>query len=210
EDNKGLPDYDTYSFNSGYAHKVSSHGRFIDFVAVHEREKNVVIVLNSTLIDPIRKKYSLQDYHARIFNSERLAFLQKWGFKSVVVKGEENRPIEMQTHSEQGRVFAVILRSSFSPVDMKWLQLASDRLLNTGDNTPAEAFAARCILYLYENVDDIVINSKTKTKFTAQQVAIAESIYPPLGELIRFGATLGELSQNDQARVIEILLDPAL
>jgi len=41
-----LPNYDRYSFNSGYAHHSTSWGKFIDFVAIHERVKHVILVLN--------------------------------------------------------------------------------------------------------------------------------------------------------------------
>jgi hypothetical protein len=204
DDGKSLPDFDKYSFNSGYAHKVRSHGRFIDFIAAHERKKNVVVVLN-----PTREKYNAQEFCANIFTSERLVWLEQQGFKTVGIRWE-HESIKVQTSTQQERNFYVILRPSFSPQDMKWLQLASDRLLATGDNTPAEAFAACCILYLYENIDDLVMNLRIKTKFTNQQAAIAYNIYPPLGEFVRIGATLGELSSEEKKRAVEILQDPNL
>lgn len=40
------PNYDQYSFNCGYAHHEASWGKFIDCVAMHEKHKDVVIVLN--------------------------------------------------------------------------------------------------------------------------------------------------------------------
>ena len=40
------PDYDQHSFNSGYAHRPASWGKFIDCVAIHEKNKHAVIVLN--------------------------------------------------------------------------------------------------------------------------------------------------------------------
>ena len=40
------PDYEKYSFNFGYAHLLASRRKFISCVAIQEKDKDVVIVLN--------------------------------------------------------------------------------------------------------------------------------------------------------------------
>jgi hypothetical protein len=61
-------DYDRYSFNSGYAHRKASWGKFIDFVAVHERDKQVVIVLNQS---SLYEEHSAQSFFDTLFTPER-------------------------------------------------------------------------------------------------------------------------------------------
>jgi hypothetical protein len=198
------PDYDKYSLNSGYAHWSRSWGRFIDFVAIHERNKHVVIVLNQVgEFDKFDTK-KFWDHH---LTPERLALLKQWGYRSVSIKGVEKNIINAQLNAEkEGRELSIVLRPWFHPQDMKFLQLASERLLATGDNTAAEAWASKCILYLYEDV----ANMGCKWKFVEQQVDLAMTVYPPLGKFIRLCAQINTLSKGEVDQVIQILQDPRL
>jgi len=153
-DTESQPDYDLHSFNSGYAHYPASWGKFIDCVAIHEKNKHVVVVLNHR--GSMRESYSLssQDFQDKIFDSNRLTFLKRKGFSNVIFKGEGQDACFLQKNenSESTRSLTVIVRPSFHPNDMRRMQLASERLLSTGDNSAVEALCAKCILYFYEVV----------------------------------------------------------
>lgn len=178
-DDKSVPDYDKYSFNSGYAHHPVTWAKFIDCVAIHEHTKHVVIVLNS---HGEFKKLSTQDYSNQIFTPERLSYLKQKGYGRVVLKGEESKQFDLQKSDEiqETRDLTVIIRPSFLPSDMKQMQLASERLLATGDNSALEAWCARCKLYLYEDV----ANMGCKWRFLQQQVDLANTISPALSKLL--------------------------
>lgn len=197
---RALPDYDAYSLNSGYAHWSRSWGRFIDFTAVHERKKHVVIVLNQV---GEFDKFDTKGFWREVFIPERLALLKQWGYASVSIKGVEKDPIIAQLGGKGGRQLTVILRSSFHPEDMRCLQLASERLLATGDNTAAEAWASKCILYLYEDVN----NMGCKAIFANQQVALARTISPLLGDFLQICAKTKPLSKEEMDHAIKILQD---
>ena len=169
------PEYDRYSFNSGYAHWPASWAKYIDAVAIHEKVKDVIIVLNQ---HGEFKQLSTGDFRDQIFTPERLSFLKSKGYGRVKLKGAERGTIVLQR--EAGRCLTVIVRPSFSPKDMKRMQLASERLLATGDNSAAEAWASRCKLYLYEDV----ANLGCKWRFLQQQVDLAQSISPNLAKLV--------------------------
>jgi hypothetical protein len=208
------PDYDQYSFNSGYAHRPVSWAKFIDCVAVQEKSKHTLIVLNQRgEFDNLRTK----DFQHQIFTSERLAFLNEKGYGTIVLKGEEEKIILFNEvkNPELERCLTVIIRPCFNPSDMRCMQLASERLLATGDNSALESWCARCKLYLYEDVD----NMGCKWRFLQQQVDLAQTISPNLGKLLAlFGGdrrladpSINQpLSKSKMVEMEELLNDPDL
>ncbi|NGX60102.1 MAG: hypothetical protein KR126chlam3_01265, partial [Chlamydiae bacterium] len=177
-DSKSEPDYNRHSFNSGYAHHSASWGKFIDCVAIHEKKKDVVIVIN-------RGGEFTKEFQDRIFTPERLAFLKEKGYRSVKYKekGHERTFFQPEEEEEEeGRHLTVITRPSFAPEDMKYMQLASERLLATGDNSAVESWCSRCILYLYEDVANDMLGAKHR--FLQQQVDLAKTISPNLSQLL--------------------------
>lgn len=204
-DEKSLPDYRKNSMNSGYAHRPASWTKFIHVVAIQEREKDVTIVLNQ---HGEFDQLDTQTFSEQILTAERLAFLKKWGYGDVIIKGAEKDPLIVQKSSDsQERKLTIILRPSFKPNDMKYLQLASERLLATGDNSAAEAWAARCKLFVYEDV----ANLGCKNEFLKQQIELANSISPNLGTLLRiFDRRNPPLNDEEMDLVIKILQSPSL
>ena len=179
-DSVSEPNYDQHSFNSGYAHHPASWGEFIDCVAVHEKNKHAVIVLNQ------RGEFAhptTQEFQDTIFTPQRLAFLKQKGYGTVLFKGQGPETTLLQDaeipHLE--RRLTVIVRPSFNPSDMRCMQLASERLLATGDNSAVESWCARCKLYLYEDV----ANLGCKWRFLQQQVDLAQTISPKPQQIAR-------------------------
>jgi hypothetical protein len=204
------PDYAKFSFNSGYAHHPASWGKFIDCVAIHEKNKHVVIVLNQQG-EFIR--LSTQEFQDQIFTPERLAFLKQKGYETVMLKGEEQEAslLSKVDNSQLGRHLTVMIRRSFTPHDMRCMQLASERLLATGDNSAVESWCARCKLYVYEDV----ANVGCKWRFLQQQVDLAQDISPNLSKLLAlFGGDkrledrcLNEPLNDQKMAELEALLD---
>lgn len=181
------PDYEQHSFNSGYAHHPASWGKFIDCVAIHEKNKHTVIVLNQ------RGEFShptTQEFQDQIFTPQRLAFLKQKGYGTVLFKGQGSEITLLQDaeNPQLERRLTVIIRPSFNPSDMRCMQLASERLLATGDNSAVESWCARCKLYLYEDVANYlyedVANMGCKERFLQQQVDLAQTISPNLSKLL--------------------------
>lgn len=214
-DGRSEPDYDQHSFNSGYAHHPASWGKFIDCTAIHEKNKHVVIVLNQ------RGEFahpSIQEFQDQIFTPERLALLKQKGYGTVVFKGQGQKPALLQEDrgSQSDRCLTVIVRPSFVPSDMRRMQLASERLLATGDNSAVESWCARCQLYLYEDVANL---DCCKWRFLQQQVDLAQTISPSLSKLLAlFGGDqrLPDCSLNqplngkEMAEMEQLLNDPNL
>ncbi len=210
-DGQSEPDYNQFSFNSGYAHHRASWGKFIDCVAIHEKNKHVVLVLNQ------RGEFaqlSTQEFQDQIFTPQRLAFLKQKGYGTVQLKGQEQDTTVLQD-SQSDRQLTVIIRPSFTPNDMRQMQLASERLLATGDNSAVESWCARCKLYLYEDV----ANMGCKWRFLQQQVDLAKTISPNLSRLLAlFGGdrrlpnpSLNEpLNGQRMAEMEQLLNDPDL
>ncbi|MEC7839146.1 MAG: DUF562 domain-containing protein [Chlamydiota bacterium] len=200
-----LPDYDHYSFNSGYAHRPSSWGKFIDLVAIHEQGKHVTIVLNQY---GEFDRPNITEYCNVIFTPERLKLLQDQGYGNIAVKGEGDEEVTLQkSKDEPQRNLTVILRPSFSPSDMKQLQLASERLIATGMNSPAESWASRCKLFLYEDVG----NGGVTHIFLEQQIQVANEINPKLGRLLELsGKKNSPLTKEEMEEVITLLQDPEI
>lgn len=209
------PDYNQYSFNSGYAHRPVSWAKFIDSVALHEHDKHVVIVLNQ---HGEFDNLSTQEFQDQIFTPERLAFLKQKGYGTVALKGQGQKAFLLQEtdDTQLNRHLTVITRSSFDPNDMRRMQLASERLLATGDNSAAEAWGARCKLYLYEDV----ANGGSKWRFLEQQVDLAQTISPNLAKLLAlFGGdsrlipepSLNKpFSREEMVQMEQLLNDPDL
>lgn len=174
------PDYDQHSLNSGYAHHASSWEKFIDCVAIHEKNKHVIIVLNQNGEDA---KLTTDAFQDQIFTKKRLEFLKEKGYGTVILKGKgkESALLQEAQNPELERRLIVIVRPFFHPNDMRCLQLASERLLSTGDNSAVESLCARCKLYLYEDVANF---ASCKWKFLQQQVDLAKVISPNLSKLL--------------------------
>jgi len=213
-DGASEPDYDQYSLNSGYAHRPVSWGKFIDFTAIHERNKHVAVVLNQ---HGEYDRLSTEEFAEQIFTPERLAYLKAQGYGTIILKGEEEQAFSLgqSENPEQERRLVVIVRKKFLPQDMRRLQLASERLLGTGDNSALEAWCARCKLYLYEDV----ANGGCKWRFLQQQVDLAKQFSPNLSRLLAlFGGdrrTDGDslnrpLTQDQMAEAERLLADPGL
>ncbi len=199
-----MPDYNQHSFNSGYAHRPVSWAKFIDFVAIHETVKNVTIVLNQ---HGEFDKLNTEQFAEQIFTEARLEFLQTQGYTAVTIKGQEEKPIYFQMTTMLKRQLTIVVRPSFKPSDMKYLQLASERLLATGDNTAAEAWAAKCKLYVYEDV----ANKGCKGDFLKQQVEVAKTISQDLGTLLHlFGKNNVPLSSEEMEQAVSILQNSSL
>lgn len=169
-DDKSVPNFDKYSFNSGYARWLDSHKRFIYAVAMHERAKHVVIVLNECK--------TMDAFFDHIFTLEAMAVLQQNGYGSITVKSLDREKVFLLGEDSPGhRDLTVIIRPGFSPQDMRSLQLSSERLLATGDNTAVESWCALCILFLYECPSH-------KQGFRKQQIDLAKKIAPSLARLL--------------------------
>lgn len=213
-DMQSEPDYDRCSLNSGYAHRPPSWGKFIDCVAIHERQRHGVIVLNQ---HGEFACLSTKEFQDQIFTPERRAFLLQKGYGTVIVKGKEQEPsfVLNGENSQACRRMTVIVRPSFSPGDMRLLQLASERLLATGDNSAVESWCARCILYLYEDV----ANCGCKWRFLQQQVDLAATISSRYSKLLAiFGGDrrlpehvlYGPPTLQKMAEIERLLLDPTV
>lgn len=176
-DDKSLPNYDLYSLNFGYAHLPCSWSRFIDIVAIHERRKDVVIVLNQW---GAKDRFSTTRFTREIFTQPRCSFLEQKGFGKVFVTGGRSERF-LQLISPSPRILTVVLRPRFLASDVRLLQLASERLLTTGDNSASEALCAKCKIYLYEDVGKL---SPSKKEFLEQQKLIAKTISPTLCQLL--------------------------
>jgi hypothetical protein len=98
-DDKSKPDYDQFAFNFGYAHRPKSWEKFIDCVAIHEKKKDVVIVLNQRglIQEATFYDFSTKEFREKIFTEKRLSFLRKKGFGNVVLKGEGEKFIISNT-----------------------------------------------------------------------------------------------------------------
>lgn len=213
-DGKSEPDFNHYSFNFGYAHHSASWGKFIDCVAIHEKNKQVIVVLNQ---EGAGDQLSTQEFQDRIFTPERLNFLKDKGYGTVQLKGSNSDPVVLQQSEEvSSRDLTVIIRPAFTPFDIKQMQLAAERLLATGDNSAVESWCARCKLYVYEDVK----NMGCKWRFLQQQVDVAQTISPSLSQLLAlFGGdrrsyhdslTNKPLDETNRRKMEELLNRPDL
>ncbi len=201
---EGLPNYDQVCLSFGYARRSATWKRFISLIAIQEQEKDVVIVLNQTaLFDSCQ--YTTDGFCRKIFTPDFLSFLEKYGFGQVRVKGVEEEPIVMPTgNTPDLRTLDFVIRPNFTPGDVMAFQLASDRLLCTGDNTPLESWAARCSLYLYE------CQSREKELFLKQQVEAAKPKHPIFARYLQLTSKRGDFTEAEMNEVIALLRDPQL
>jgi hypothetical protein len=175
-----VPNYERYSLNFGYAHYVGSRLLFIDAVAMHERKKNVVIVCNRIAVLKEHTLHAAKLYQY-LLQQNRIELLKSKGYRKIIFIGEEEKFIHQLT--DRGRVLTIIIRDSFYPSDMKFLQLASERLLATGDNTAVESWCARCQLYLYEMFEH-------KKNFLKQQCLLAKQFSENFANLLDLFANM--------------------
>lgn len=203
-------DYESYSFNFGYAHCLASWGKFIQCVALAETEKHVVIALN---MRGEFAKPTFDEFCDSLFSEETLALLNNQGYGAVEIYAEEET--KSLYPDSPGRKLRIITRPFFDPVDVMQMQLAAERILGTGDNSAIEAWAARCKLFLYENVS----NGPLKKIFLEQQVDYAKSISLTLAKLLAlFGGDARETDtllnkpfrEKDIKEVTRLLKDPEL
>jgi hypothetical protein len=200
----GIPiHYNKTSLNSGYAHRSDSWAKFIDLVCIHEKEKNVLILLNQ---QGEFEALQSEEFCHQIFTEDRIQRLEKMGYGTIKVKGREKIHFSPSSNLEGQRSLTIIVRPFFHPLDMKRLQLASERLLATGDNTAAESFAARCSLYLYEDVK----NGGCKTAFLQQQIEVANTISSDLGTLLSLFGTTNQFNEEQLNQASKILDNPSL
>lgn len=212
DDGVTVPEYEKHSFYAGYAHHPISWAKFIDCVALHDH-KEVVIVLNQ---EGEFIRLSTEAFYKGIFTEDRLHFLRRKGYGSVIVKGIEPEAISWEDPERRRRI-TVIVRPSFLPPDMRCTQLAAKGLVATGDNTAVESWSAGCELYLYEDVNNSM--SGRKTEFLQQQIGIANQISPRLGRVLAlFGGDLRDvcinsvnpLTQEERDEMEQLLSDPRL
>ncbi len=203
-------DCNRYSFNFGYAHLESSWGNFIDVLALHEKEKNVVVVLSQKGLD---RASSSSEFLEKILLDQRIRFLKEKGYGTVYFKGEDLSHVFRSKKKEGDRTLTIIVRPFFTPEDVFFMQLAAERLLATGDNSAVESWCSRCKLYLYEDVN----NWGYKWKFLSEQVSLAAEFSPQLSRLLSlFGGSCRNRSLNkpftdeEIDEVEEILKDPGL
>lgn len=206
-----------WSINSGYAHKPNSWAKFIDFVCTHEKILNVIIILNCHgEFDQLTE----QEFEKKILTTKRITFLKSFGYEEITLNGRNLTQnifnnlftfLKGRNSTESGpnksRKLVIIIKPKFFQPDMKRIQLLSDRILATGNNSPAEAIACKCKLYLYEDVH----NGGVTPEFAREQIELAKIIYQPLAELLEiFSSNFTPLSKDQMNRCIEILQDPKL
>lgn len=184
---------DSSSFNFGYAHRPESWGKFIDCVAIHEKDRSVMIVLNQ---HGEFNCFNTKTFWENIVIS-RIPFLRSRGYGNIILQGHDERYSDI---NKNGRNFTIIIRESFHPDDMRLMQLKAERIMATGDNSSIESICSRCQLYLYEDV----ANCGCKYLYLQQQVDIAKLFSPNLSHLLEiFGSTKLNTTWLDE---IEILL----
>ncbi|MBM3207900.1 MAG: DUF562 domain-containing protein [Chlamydiae bacterium] len=169
---------DEVSFNFGYAHNCSSWMNFIDCIAMQEKNKNVVVVLNQEGAST-RGFVSAKDFAEKIFTELRIDFLRNEGYENIIIKSEDTEDIIVNSGVHLEKKFTVILRQKFAYIDVKYMQLAAERILATGDNSAAEAWSAKCKLYLYD-----VYSLGYKDIFLNQQVKVANECSENVGKIL--------------------------
>jgi hypothetical protein len=177
--------------------------KFIQCVSLDEKEKNVTVVA-------IQGKQaqgfftSTKEFTQTVLTDEYLDFLEQEGFGPIVVKGEEEENILRGASGSSKRKFTVVFRPVIKPEDVKQLELASERILATGDNSASQAFTARCKMYMYELV------GMHKTTYSQQQIQLGASVLPELGEFLTLASIEKEWTPEETARVCELIQHPAL
>lgn len=175
-----IKNHSGYSINFGYAHRHESHIKFVQCVAIHEKKKNILIFMNA---------------EGAYFNEEFiLPDLTKYDIGMVVIDGEQIR------QSDTGRILSIFNYKHLSLNDIMYLQLMSDRLLATGDNTAIESICCFPKLYLYEDVQ----NGGCKSNFLKQQVSLSTK---PLGKLLYLFGHSPFLFTDENLNIVENILN---
>jgi hypothetical protein len=192
-------DFSKKSFNLAYSHEIKNHLRFFDTITIHEKSKDVICLCN-TETSFIPYLISFDEMKRQLFDTKRLAHFLKHGFFKIILKTTTDQHIVQLDPTRHGKVLTVLLYGQISPLDMKYVQLAADRILATGDNSPIEAWAARCKLYVYEKLI-------FKGEFLEMQVSIAKQVAPKLGNLLELFASEGLDDDDYRETVTAILAD---
>lgn len=157
-----------FSMNFGYAYNLHSWEKFIDVITIDEQKRDLVLVCGTS---------RWQNFFS-ILNATKLSKIKERGIGKVLAKNKGQVGWTPFLEEQEGRTFRILVWPSISPDDFRRLQLASDRLLATGDNSAAEAWAARPPrLYLYEDIG-------FKNDFLEQQIRVAKKVAPLLGEIL--------------------------
>lgn len=205
------------SLNFGYAHYTDVKGRFIDSVAIHENKKNLTFVFYQ--IQKGNDLSKLAYFQRKVFTPQRVALLQRLGYGKIVVKSDEKLNdliIKLPSDNKNSRTLTVILHQCFSKNDMRCLQLASERILATGDNSACEAFSSRFKLYMYEDIskqrdpEEYIGNSFRKGEFLNQQIRVGTEVYPPLGRFLKLSSQEVQLTEGQMKEMETILSDPGI
>lgn len=113
-----------HSFNFGYIDDPSDLRKFIDYVSTHEVHKHVIIITNQ--IGDIEQGQLTPVF----FNSEQLNLFKQKGYGKILFKDQDQEPIILQQAENPliERDLTIITHHLFTLNDLKWLQLASERL----------------------------------------------------------------------------------
>ena len=194
----------SWSINSGYAHRPNSWKKFIDCVAIHEKSSNVIIILNSR---GEFDNYNNADFIEKILDQTRIKFLINLGYEQIIFN---NKKI---CKSKENRKLVIITQPKFSVDNMKIIQLISDRIMCTGNSSVSEAISCGSRewmplkLYLYEDV----ANCGVTDNFANQQIEIAKKIYPNFAHLLKiFAFSYTEPNAEQMDKITKILNDKEL
>jgi len=168
-------EYGPASINFGYAHTSHLKTRFI-WTTLQQSKQNTLIIVNR---HGVFERYDYEEFVKVTMEDLKKYDIADLDFHSIIFL--ENGLVKKKRLNSRGRKLVhIVVREKFNPKDMTWLQLASDRLLATGDNSACESYAARCKLYMYEDV----ANCGCKDKFLKQQITVASIISTSLGRYI--------------------------
>ena len=150
------------SFNFGYAKEEGSKIKYIKLVAMDEREKNPVILI------PFLSENCI---------SKLIPFLEKQGYGRLIFKNTDGGETSHNI-SDKGRQLTIITTKRMEAADVKWAQLAAERLLSTGDNSLIESLCARARLHVYET-------RFHKRALSKQLINLAGQFSPSLSQLLQ-------------------------
>ncbi|ANH78254.1 hypothetical protein Cs308_0083 [Candidatus Chlamydia sanziniae] len=141
------------SINYGDSYGLSLRRLFIDIVMLDETEKDVVVVCNHKVETGIR----MTEHDQTVFNERKCLLMANRGYSHLNVIHCCDQSIEVKErvvlNETKGRAYTLILTSTLDGSDVRNLQLASDRMLATGDNSAFESMAAGCKLFVYETLE---------------------------------------------------------
>lgn len=161
-----------YSFNFGYAHNPMSKYRFIDVITMHERERNICVVLTS------RGEFASTNGNDFISS---ISDLDDIGIMTVMEKSANGFDVYNKTINTGKRHLLIILFERFSHDEMIFFLRNADRCLVTGNNSAIECWKlidSDNQLFIYEDVK----NCGVTHRFLDQQIQISDNI---LGKFLR-------------------------